>query len=179
MACYISAGHHKNDPGAVANGLQENNLTIKVRDKVVSLVKAKGYKVITDDDAETLAEYLKRIEPGEASVVVEFHFDAGQLNVSSGTSTFFADNASANSRAFAIEMALTGASVLGIPNRGAHSETESHRGRLGLVHEPGINCLVEVCFITNDRDIQLFNQHFDQLCEAYAKVITKFDDLIK
>lgn len=179
MSAFISAGHHLKDPGAVANGLQENQLTIKVRDKVVELVRAKGYTVITDKDVETLAEYLHRIQPGTGSVVVEFHFDAGTLNVASGTSAFFMDQAGINSRAFADEMARVGANILGIPNRGSHSETESHRGRLGLVHEPGITCLVEVAFITNTKDIHSFDQHFDQLCEAYANVIMKYDDLVK
>lgn len=179
MSSFISAGHHLKDPGAVANGLQENQLTMKVRDKVVELVRAKGYTVITDKDVETLTEYLQRIKPGDGSVVVEFHFDAGTLNAASGTSAFFMDQASWNSRSFAAEMAATGAAILGIPNRGAHSETESHRGRLGLVHEPGITCLVEVAFITNTKDIHSFEQHFEELCEAYANVIIKYDDLVK
>lgn len=179
MASFVSAGHHLKDPGAVANGLQENNLTIKVRDKVVENLRDKGYKVFTDSDTETLAEYLKRIQPGEGSVVVEFHFDAGAINQASGSSAFFADQATANSRAFAMEMSSITAHILNIPNRGAHSETESHRGRLGLVHEPGINCLVEVAFITNTKDISSFEANFDILCEAYAKVIMKYDDLVK
>lgn len=179
MSAFISAGHHLKDPGAVANGLQENNLTMRVRDKVVELVRAKGYTVIVDKDTETLAEYLKRIQPGEGSVVVEFHFDAGVINQATGTSSFYADGASANTRAFALEMAATGAKILGIPNRGAHSETESHRGRLGLVHEAGINCLVEIAFITNTKDIHSFETHFNELCEAYANVIMKYDDLVK
>lgn len=179
MASFVSAGHHLKDPGAVALGLQENNLTIKVRDKVVEHLKAKGYKVFTDKDTETLAEYLKRIEPGEGSVVVEFHFDAGPLQLATGTSAFFADNASQRSKDFAVDMASVGSKIMQIPNRGAYSETQSHRGRLGLVHEPGINCLVEVAFITNTKDIYSFDQNFEELCRAYAEVIMKYDDLVK
>lgn len=179
MSCFISAGHHKKDPGAIANGLREADLTVRVRDAVVKLVREKGYTVITDDDAETLAEYLHRIKPGEGSVVVEFHFDAAANPDATGTSTFYADEAGLDSRRFAADMAIAASNTLKIRNRGAHSETESHRGRLGLVHEPGINCLVEVCFITNPYDIQKFNENFTKLCEEYAKVIMHYDDLKK
>ena len=179
MASYVSAGHHLKDPGAVAHGLRESDLAIKVRDGVVAYLKEANYKVFTDKDTETLAEYLQRIQPGEASVVVEFHFDAGPLNQASGSSAFFADNASVNSKAFADEMSRTTANILGIPHRGAHSETQSHRGRLGLVHEPGINCLIEVGFITNTRDIASFMNNFNVLCQSYANIIMKYDDLIK
>jgi N-acetylmuramoyl-L-alanine amidase len=182
MACYISAGHHKKDPGAVANGLKEADLTVRVRDRVLSYIRAKEYKVVTDDDDETLAEYLKRIKPGEASVVVEFHFDAATNPDATGTSAFYADGGSINhlnSVRFAEDLTAGGAGVMGIRNRGAHSEKESHRGKLALVHEEGINCLVEVCFITNPYDIQKFNENFDELCMEYANIIMRYDDMIK
>lgn len=182
MACYISAGHHKKDPGAIANGLKEADLTVRVRDKVVEILHGINeipYKIITDDDDETLAEYLKRIKPGSGSVVIEFHFDAAANPDATGTSAFYADDAGLDSRRFAADMCIATANTLGIRNRGAHSETESHRGRLGLVHEQGINCLLEVCFITNPYDIQKFNENFDKLCFEYAKIIMHYDDIIK
>lgn len=177
---FISAGHHKKDPGAVANGLKEADLTIRVRDRVVEFIEhIMPGQVITDKDDETLAQYLQRIKPGNGSVVVEFHFDAASNSDASGTSAFYADDASENSKSFARAMADVGATIMGIKNRGAHSETESHRGRLGLVHEAGINCLVEVAFITNPKDIEKFEQNFDTLCHAYANIIMVNDSIIK
>lgn len=189
MAIYISAGHHKKDPGAIANGLREADLTVKVRNRVVQIIQGyngaeivadnKPWRVIVDDDKETLAEYLERIKPGNASVVVEFHFDAAANPDATGTSTFYADDANLDSRKFAVDMAQAGSSIMGIRNRGAQNEKDSHRGRLALVHEPGINCLVEVCFITNQYDIQRFNDHFEELCREYAKIIMKYEDMVK
>jgi N-acetylmuramoyl-L-alanine amidase len=178
MACYVSAGHHLKDPGAVANGLQENTLTIKVRDRVVEILKSKGITVFVDKDTETLAEYLGRIKPGDASVVIEFHFDAASPTAT-GTSSFYADGANQLSKDFARDIALTGSKTLNIANRGAHSESDSHRGRLGLVHKPGACCLVEVGFITNTEDNRKFNENFEQLCQNYATVIAVYDDKIK
>jgi N-acetylmuramoyl-L-alanine amidase len=177
---FISAGHHKKDPGAIANGVKEADLTIRVRDEVVKIIEATmPGQVITDRDDETLAQYLERIKPGDGSVVVEFHFDAASNVTASGTSAFYADDASENSKRFARAMADIGATIMGIKNRGAHSEKESHRGRLALVHEKGINCLVEVAFITNANDLAKFNQNFSTLCNAYASTIMANDSIIK
>lgn len=178
MACYVSAGHHLKDPGAMANGLQENKLTIRVRDRVVSILKGWGLKVITDNDTETLAQYLARIQPGEGSVVTEFHFDAAGNPNASGSSAFYADQASENSKSFAHDLAVDSSSALGITNRGAASESQSHRGRLGLVHEPGINALLEVAFISNPNDMAKFEANFEKLCQKLAETIRYYEQLI-
>src|SRR5688572_10702284 len=128
MAIYISAGHHKKDPGAVANGLKEADLTVKVRDRVIQhlmgfngaeIVEGDKWRIIKDDDNETLAEYLKRIQPGDGSVVVEFHFDAAANPDASGTSAFYADGGDIQhlrSRQFATDMAKDTSNILGIRN---------------------------------------------------------------
>ena len=55
MACFISAGHHNKDSGAIGvDGRKESEEAIKLRDAVVKYCKEKGLKVITDDDDETL-----------------------------------------------------------------------------------------------------------------------------
>ena len=85
MACFISAGHHNKDSGAIGvDGRKESEEAIKLRDAVVKYCKEKGLKVITDDDDETLAQYLTRIQTGDGSVVLEFHFDAFD-KIASGT----------------------------------------------------------------------------------------------
>lgn len=178
MACFVSAGHHLKDPGAMANGLQENKLTIRVRDRVVTILKGLGIKVITDDDNETLAQYLNRIKPGDGSVVIEFHFDAAANATASGSSAFYMDGAKQNSINFAHDLAEDAAEALGIKNRGALSESQSHRGRLGLVHEPGITALLEIAFISNPDDMAKFEANFEKLCQSLATTIQYYEQLI-
>lgn len=177
MAIYVSAGHHLKDPGAIANGLQENQLTIRVRDRVIYFLKELGAKVFQDVDKETLNEYLARIKPGSGSVVCEFHFDAASP-AATGTTVFYADNASDLSKNMAFDLAEDGAEKMGIKNRGAKSEKDSHRGKLGLLHtKAGIAALVEVGFITNSGDIDAFEKNFDELCKAYAHTLYFYDQL--
>ena len=177
MASFISAGHHNNDSGAVGCGTQENIETIKFRDIVVPYVKSFGTKVITDNDSETLSQYLKRIETGTGSVVVEFHFDAAD-GKATGSTAIVGSDADRLDKAFAQELVDLTAKIIGIKNRGVISEAESHRGRLGLMREQGVVCLLEICFIDNQNDMNSYNKVKDLLAKEVARVIDKYDRII-
>lgn len=177
MACFISAGHHNKDSGAVGNGYQENKLTMEFRDLVVAECLKKGLKVITDKDTETLGEYLRRIQTGSGSVVIEFHFDAATVKTATGTTALVGDDADRLDKAFANELTLATSSILGIKNRGVKSESDSHRGRLGLMREQGTVALLEICFISNENDMKAYQKNKKQLAYAIAGVIEKFENL--
>ena len=189
---FSSAGHLATrgivgtDSGAVGiNGRWEADETIKVRNRVNTILRSKGYNVIEDGPTETLKQYLARIKPGPASLVVEYHFDAAGSPTPTGTSALVGDDSSKTSQAFAKEMAQVGSSVLGIKLRdggdGDHIlfERDSHRGRLGLMREAGTVALVEVCFISNPDDMAAYDANFEALCQGYAAVIGKYEDSIK
>jgi N-acetylmuramoyl-L-alanine amidase len=177
MACFISAGHHLRDSGALGSGTQENLETIKFRDLVVTICKAKGLKVITDNDNETLSQYLNRIQTGDGSVVLEFHFDASN-GKASGCTAIVGVDADKNDKAFGQELADGCSQILGIPNRGVVSEAESHRGRLGLMRESGIVCLLEICFIDNGNDMAKYNANKQTLASFVANIVEKYENLI-
>ena len=178
MACFVSAGHHLKDSGATGNGYKENELTMEFRNLVVARCLAKGLKVITDKDTETLAEYLKRIESGTGSVVVEFHFDASDNSAANGATSLVGDDADRLDKAFATDLVLATSSVLGTKNRGVISEKDSHRGRLGLMREAGTVSLLEIGFITNKSDLAAYQKNKSALAEAIANVIYKYEKLI-
>jgi N-acetylmuramoyl-L-alanine amidase len=178
MASFISAGHHLKDSGAVANGKQENLEAIKFRDIVVKLCKDAGLTVITDNDNETLGQYLERIKTGSGSVVLEFHFDASTNVNATGTTCLVGNDADRLDKAFAKELVDATAKVLGIRNRGVITEAQSHRGRLGLMREQGIVALLELCFISNPKDMEAYFANQYALAANLAKIIKKYDDMI-
>lgn len=152
---FISSGHctakGKNyDPGAVGvNKRTEAAETLKIRNRVVEIIKSKGYNdIITDADGESLGEYLFRIKPGTASVCVEFHFNAFN-GKATGTEVVVGDDADRLDVAFATELANVTSCVVGLLKRsgGVIRESKTARKRLGLMRETGIVALVEVCFI--------------------------------
>lgn len=179
-------GHKNSDSGAVGiNGRREADEAVKVRDRVNAILRSKGYNVVEDNPTESLREYLARIKPGPASVVVEFHFDCADDPKPTGTSCLVGDDSNATSQAFARELAEAVHGVLGIKLRdggdgdGILFEHDSHRGRLGLMREAGTVALLEICFISNPDDMAKYDELFEPMCQAIAQVIGKYEDLIK
>jgi N-acetylmuramoyl-L-alanine amidase len=179
---YISAGHTsrgvKQDPGAVGNGYREADLTVEFRDLVIAELQKQNIKVIKDQDDERLGEYLKRIQTGNGSVVVEYHFDAALSQTATGTTALIEAEADRLDKAFGKELVESTSSILGIKNRGVLTEKDSHRGSLGLMREEGIICLVEICFISNKSDLDAYHKNKKILAKAHADIILKFENMI-
>lgn len=172
---YLSAGHHNTDPGAVANGFKEADLTKDLRDLIVAELTASNQKVILDKDWETNGQYQSRIKPGSGSVVLDLHFNAATPSAT-GTEVFVSNNANDNSLAFAKELADVTAYVMGISNRGVKREIQTRHKRLGILHVgAGISALAEVCFITNAAEMQKYQCAKKQLAKEYAKILIKYD----
>jgi N-acetylmuramoyl-L-alanine amidase len=179
MASFISAGHHLKDSGAVGSGTQENLETIKFRNLVVPICKGFGMNVITDDDNETLAQYLQRIKTGSGSVVLEFHFDAANNPSASGATCLVGNDADRLDKAFAKELVDATSSTLKIRNRGVIDESMSHRGRLGLMREQGIVALLELCFISNAEDMKRYNENKLFLATQIARIVYRYENMIQ
>lgn len=181
---FISAGHNskssaiRQDPGAVnKNGIKEGDLTIEFRDLVCAQLDKLKVKYVKDTEEENLSAYLKRIDTGNGSVVIEYHFDAGP-ETATGTTGLIEAEADRLDKSFAKEITDSVASLLQIKNRGVISEAQSHRGRLGLMREEGIICLCEICFITNPNDLKAYNDYKDLLAIAHAAIIQKYEAMI-
>lgn len=182
---FISAGHHfqqpKPDPGAVAthDGKQykEAELAADLEARVCKILDSKGVKYITDQNDETLAQYIKRIQPGSGSVVCEIHFNAARAVTATGTETLVKTAASTHEWDMAKELSDRTAKILGIANRGVKTEQQSHRGRLAILNTgAGVSALTEVCFITNRNDVVKYLANIDKIAALYADVLVKYEN---
>lgn len=182
MSIFLSAGHNpkgiKVDPGAVANDYKEADLAIEFRDLVIECLKKNNVPYIKDNDDERLSDYLKRIQTGNGSVVLEFHFDAATSLLATGTTSLIGKDADRLDRAFAKELVDATSNILGIKNRGVLLETESHRGNLGLMRESGTVALLEICFITNLDDLEKYFSNKATLAKAIAEIVKRYEDLV-
>lgn len=180
MAIFLSAGHHNNDSGAVANGYKENKLTIEFRDLVLHELQTKfpSYKVITDKDEETLSQYLNRIKTGSGSVVLEIHFDAFN-GKAKGATALIQDAHDKYDKMMGQELVNATANILGTANRGVKTESQSARGKLGLTRKEGTTVLMELEFIDNENAMNGYHEGKHRLAQEYARILTKYDDLIK
>lgn len=180
---FISAGHHskhpiRQDPGAISQkGVKEGDLTIEFRDLVSHELTLLGAKHVKDLDNEVLQQYVNRIQTGSSSVVVEFHFDAGPPTATGSTSLTEVD-ADRLDKAFAKELVDTTSSILGIKNRGVKTEADTRHGRLALMKEDGLVCLLELAFISNEDDLAKYNSRKKELARAIAQILIKYENII-
>jgi len=179
---FISAGHNpkgiKIDPGAVGNGYHEADLAVEFRNLVIAELKKKNAPYVSDNDDERLGQYLERIKTGSASVVLEFHFDASDKPTATGTTSLVGSDADRLDYAFAKELVEKTAFRLGIKSRGVINESQSHRGRLALMRENGIVCLLELCFISNINDLNAYHENKEGLAKEIADIVIKYDAMI-
>ena len=178
---FISSGHvpkGKNyDPGAVSNGLKESDKALEFKNLVISKCIKKGLKVITDKDDEKLGDYLKRIQTGSGSVVLEFHFDSASNPKATGTTALVGNDADRLDKSFGQELVNATSNILKIKNRGVLTEGQSARGRLGLMREQGTVCLLELCFISNKEDMANYELYKHELAEVIANIVYKYENL--
>lgn len=181
---FVSSGHNsksitiKQDAGATGNGHKEGDLTIEFKHLVQAELTKLGCKYVSDTEEENLKTYLDRIQTGKASVVIEYHFDAGSSS-DNGTTGVIEEEADRLDRLFTKTITDATSNILRVINRGLITEAESHRGRLGLMREEGIICLAELCFITNKNDIDAYHKHKVQLAQVHAGIIKQYEDLLK
>lgn len=181
MAIFISAGHvsdpksPKYDPGAISNGQTEASLTKELRDLIIPYLEERGSRVVKDLDAESLGQYISRIKPGTGSVLCDIHFNAGQPTAN-GVEVLVKDGAENAEIQLGIEICKAANKTCGLKSRGVKSEKQSHRGKLGVLHtKAGISVLVEVCFITNESDLDKYQAGKTELAKAVADLLYKYD----
>lgn len=179
---FNSAGHspyaENKDFGAEGCNYKEGLLSIEFRDLINEEFIKKGVNFKKDLDTETLSEYLRRIQPGDGSVVCEHHFNASD-GTATGIEVIVGIDADRLDKAFAKELCDSGANILGIKNRGVKTEAESHRGRLGLMRKQGIVALTEICFIDNCNDIKKYHENKKELAKVWSDIIIKYENLIQ
>ncbi|CAA7196755.1 N-acetylmuramoyl-L-alanine amidase [Chryseobacterium potabilaquae] len=174
---FISAGHHNNDPGAVANGYIERDLTKDVRNIIIQNLDVKN--VIQDKDFETNAQYQRRIKPGSGSVVFDIHFNSGNPTVG-GTECYvnqkdFADKNSLSYK-MADEICKLTSKILGIRNRGVKPDSLSQHSKIGILNlGSGISVLWEICFISSVLDMQSYLQKKNELLKEIVNILRKYD----
>ena len=169
----ISAGHGGNDPGAVANGYTERDLAIEFRELLVKELLLLGVKPLIDDNKNDLKQTLAWLTGKYSSkdILLDIHWNAASSKAR-GTEVIVPDNASIFENNFAKNILNVFVSN-GFINRGVKPESQTARKRLGWMRPPAENILVEMGFITNLLDINLYQNLKYKLAKELAFVIYK------
>ena len=170
----ISAGHGGSDPGAVANGYTERDLAIEFRELLVKELLLLGVKPLIDDNKNALKQtlaWLKGVLKSDKTVCIDIHWNAASSKAR-GTEVIVPDNASIFENNFAKNILNVFVSN-GFVNRGVKPESQTARKRLGWMRPPAENILIEMGFITNLLDINLYQNLKYKLAKELAFVIYK------
>lgn len=176
---YPIAGHHDKDSGAIGSGYKEADLTKRLRNNTSFYLKERNHKHIMDNDWETNTQLQSRIKPGSGSVLLDHHFNSTTNTTTKGCEVIVADNANANSIAFAKELVDGVSKILGTNNRGVRKESETPRKRLGILHKgAGIAALLEVEFISNPTAMAIYISKEKEVAKFIAEICIKYDNMI-
>lgn len=179
---YICAGHTNlkgstYDPGAIANGYKESELTVQLRDLIAEKLKAKGAKYKTDKDDWNLNQTIVGAGTAEKDVVFDIHFNAA-IPAATGCETLIADNHTTLEKAYAKLITDKTCEILKIANRKVKFESSTRHKKLGIMRPKGVNMLWEVCFMTNKVDLDKYFKNIDLLATAIADILILADNEI-
>jgi N-acetylmuramoyl-L-alanine amidase len=181
---FLSAGHSNKlgrDNGAVAvhSGVtyREGVLAAELRSMIATKLKnIHGITAEVDEDDSILSQTLNFFKNKTTStcIVVDIHFNSSSNPLATGCevlipapfTTFEADLADDLSASISLD--------IGVKNRGVKTEAQSHHGRLGWMRLTGENVLLEICFISNEKDVKKYEQYKSQLATSLACVLAGY-----
>lgn len=162
----IDAGHGGRDPGAVFEGRQEKDDTLRLALAVGTLLRRAGMSVVytrTEDVYDTPYQKAVIANNNDADYLVSIHRNAMPIPGSaSGVETLvYADRGVPAVMARAINKNLE---AVGFQNRGV-----IERPNLAILRRSAMPAvLVEAGFIDNPMDNRMFDEDFDAIAEAIA-----------
>lgn len=171
---FLTAGHHKNDPGAVNKTLRENILN---RDLVkIIITRAKeidpSINIWTDNFDDPLSKVISQVKSmaTDKDVWIEIHFDSSSNIEASGTTAIVSNNARNRSKNIARRFGII-SKVLNNRDRGVITESQSARGKLGMLSTVASSVLLEVEFMSNDIAILNYEKWRFWVAEEIAKIL--------
>ncbi len=172
----VSAGHSTISPvdsGAVGNGHKESVLALALRDAVAANLREYGGVKVIEDGADGISEPLRKAIAlaATADVAVEIHFNASANPTATGIETLAKAKHKklAQKLCGAIEMA-TGLKLRG-GEGGWRLDSSGQHHRLGFCEAGGL--VIEICFISNAKDVAAYLANFQKVAENLARVLAQ------
>lgn len=169
----VSAGHTNKvgqDRGAAGNSFIEGVEAVELRDSVAVALRKRNVKVV-EDGADGINEPLtKAIALAKtADIAVEFHWNAGPP-----TATGIEVLAKPKHKALAQSLAgaIHTATKLALRgDKGWKADNSGQHHRLGFCEAGGL--IIEVCFISNQSDMDAYEGNFGAIVESLARVLAE------
>ena len=168
----ITAGHSNTDSGAVNGSDRESDIAQDMRNIVAYYLKSKGVAIRTDGEGKgnlPLSEAVKLIKGSK--IAVEFHCNAATSKSAKGVEAL----AQQKDKLISQKLCQAVSSVMGNPLRGDKGwkpENSGQHSRLAYVSHGGI--ILELFFISNDAELEVWKQKKWLIGKAVAKVLAEY-----
>lgn len=174
MKVFVNFGHGGNDSGAIGNGLKEKDLTKKIGEKVVSLLK--DYDVTVKSFQQSGSQTLKHITDEAnkwgADLFVSIHINAG------GGTGFesFMFNGSVNSKTSSLQNAIHSEIMKSIKKYNVTDRGKKKQNFHVLRETKMPACLTENMFIDTKKDADLLknNNFISDVAKGHVNGIVRF-----
>lgn len=176
---HLVAGHDAvKDFGAVAKHpklveVRESIKNINYRDLLRRELSFLGVKTTVDNDRQGLAEVIRNLRTlaKPQDLIIDIHFNAAANQAATGTEVFVKDGFKPEEMKLATELVKSASDILRLRNRGVKTESQSVRGRLGIMRVPCNVVLLELGFITNPQDVDNYVMWRKILAAKHADII--------
>lgn len=170
----LSAGHSNADPGAVGtwqgSRITEADIVLDLRNRIAAIIAVRGYDVRMDGKEDQNLPLAKAIELAQqVNVAVELHCNAFHLPTATGVEVL----TGGNHQGLSDRLTRVISSVLDIPNRGVKAENSGQHSRLGFISR-GDGIIVELLFITNQRDLTRYYDNVELLSNKMAEALIDY-----
>lgn len=168
MKVIIDPGHGGKDAGAVNGDRYEKNDTRQMADKVKLLLEAQGVEVSftrSGDDYVNIYERPKLAKGADA--LVSIHRNSFKEQAANGTEIWIRPNTTTGT-------ALATCIMDRFVKTGIQSNRGIKKGNYIVLDTTVPACMIELGFISNEEDNQLFDTNFDQYSEDIASGICEF-----
>jgi N-acetylmuramoyl-L-alanine amidase len=162
----IGVGHGGSDPGAFNGNRREADDNLKLSLAVAKLIESQGHNAVltrTTDIAMTIAQRRQKAIDVKADLFIDIHRNSFTNNTAKGIEIWIRDNRYRQAASEVLE-------------RLGAIENQGNRGiKVGayqvLYNMPMPAMLLELGFISNTRDNELYDKHFDANATAISRGI--------
>jgi N-acetylmuramoyl-L-alanine amidase len=178
---FISAGHSVTGPDKgvpptlFSKGFSEGELTDQFVRYLKNELEKMQVPVYTDKNSNALSDTLLHIKnifkPQPKDILIDVHFNAFN-KVANGTEVIVPKNPSVKESQIAQNICKL-LSEYGFKNRGVKDETRTARKSLGWMRPQGENILIEVCFMDNQKDMDIYWSKLPEIIYTLAILLKK------
>ena len=171
----IDAGHGGSDPGASGSDRTEKDDTLAAALALQQAMEARNITVVmtrSDDTALTLQERVACAEKNNANLFLSLHRNVAEAG--NGIEIWIAQQCSATSHALA-DRVHTNLLAVGVQNdRGIRTGTQSGNGDYYVLsHTTMPAVLIELGFMQDEEDNNLFDRHLTDYTDAIANAVVE------